>query len=299
LRGPEAAQIGDPQKVEEFVRDFLLEPLHFLATAILPAAVAFPAERKALVSLYKLLDEAFARPEGGLVHAFPALLGSIPVSRFLVLLRVLDTNAPYLLDPSTSLYARLVTLLEEQILKGSLQFAGDFPMVHLGFTATGTQQALSMHASASLVRALAGLDLYLKYLANTGDFLVIDEPEMNAHPEAQIAITEFLALLVNAGLHMTVTTHSPYIVDHLNNLVEAAKLPETRQETMQAKFKLGTKDAFLDPDKLAVYYFGEDGHVHDAFNRETLSLDWSTFGKQSDYLNELYSELLQAGIGTR
>jgi predicted ATPase len=161
------------------------------------------------------------------------------------------------------------------------------------------QQALDMHVSASLVRALASLDLYLKYLATFGDFLIIDEPEMNAHPEAQIAITEFLALLANAGLNVTVTTHSPYIVDHLNNLVEAARLPEAAQEAMQARFKLGTKGAFLDPEKLAVYFFSEDGQVRDAFNRETLSLDWSTFGKQSDYLSELYNELLQAGVGVR
>ena len=35
-----------------------------------------------------------------------------------------------------------------------------------------------------------------------GDWLIIDEPEINLHPEAQARFTEFLAMLVNADLQI-------------------------------------------------------------------------------------------------
>ncbi len=37
---------------------------------------------------------------------------------------------------------------------------------------------------SSMVKELSPLVLYLRYLAKPGELLVIDEPEMNLHPEA-------------------------------------------------------------------------------------------------------------------
>ncbi len=142
---------------------------------------------------------------------------------------------------------------------------------------------------------MAGFDLYLNHMASKGDFLIIDEPEMNAHPEAQIALTELFALLVNRGLNITMTTHSPYIIDHLTNLIEASKLPEDSKIQLEDQFKLKNREAFLDPDNVAMYFFDEEGSVHDVIDRDNLTIDWSTFSQQSDYLSRLYGEILEAG----
>ena len=84
----------------------------------------------------------------------------------------------------------------------------------------GTGGELPIQGAASLVRALAGLDLYIRRFFEPGDLLVIDEPEMNAHPDAQLRITELLAHLVNKGVRVVLTTHSPYVLDHLGTLSE-------------------------------------------------------------------------------
>jgi NTP pyrophosphatase (non-canonical NTP hydrolase) len=56
------------------------------------------------------------------------------------------------------------------------------------------------------------------------------------------------------------------------------------------RFKLGTKDAFLIPDRLAVYLFQESGEVADAFDREARSIDWGTFSKVTDEVTNLYGD---------
>ena len=87
-------------------------------------------------------------------------------------------------------------------------------------------KSIEMHLTSSMVKELAGLVLYLKYLANENDLLIIDEPEMNLHPEAQVKLLEILTMAVNRGLKVLITTHSPYIVDYLCNLMEGYEVKE-------------------------------------------------------------------------
>ena len=154
-----------------------------------------------------------------------------------------------------------------------------------------------MHAAASLVRSMAGLDIYLKYFAHSGDILIIDEPEMNAHPDAQLMITELLAILANSGITIVITTHSPYIVDHLNNLIAASTLPPVAQDTIASQCKLNRKDAFLGGDSVATYLFTEHGIVEDIFNRTQMFIDLSSFSDTSNYVTNLYARIMETRQG--
>lgn len=78
---------------------------------------------------------------------------------------------------------------------------------------------LSAQESSSSARALFALDSYVRYAAEQGDLLVIDEPEMNLHPENQRKLARFLARLVNSGIRVFVTTHSDYFVREMNVLM--------------------------------------------------------------------------------
>jgi len=101
--------------------------------------------------------------------------------------------------------------------------------------------------------------------------------------------------LVNKGIHITLTTHSPYIVDHLNNLIEASKLTLDGQRAIEAEFKLGSREAFLSPEKVSIQFFQEDNgavSVHDVFDLATAAIDWSTFSRPSEYLSTLYRKIL-------
>ncbi|OJT23271.1 hypothetical protein BO221_20625 [Archangium sp. Cb G35] len=122
---------------------------------------------------------------------------------------------------------------------------------------------------------------------------------MNAHPQAQVALTEFIAALVNAGVRVVLTTHSPYVVDHLNNLMEASRAAAEKREELAQKFTLKTPSSFISPEKVAVHAFQEESPegevtVREVLNRQTGLIDWSTFSRVSEHITNLYSDILRS-----
>ena len=93
------------------------------------------------------------------------------------------------------------------------------PNDDLYYTPKGTQLQLDMEHSSSSVRSLADLGLYLHHIAQKGDLLMVDEPELSLHPESQCRIARLFARLVNLGVKVFITTHSDYIVKELNTLI--------------------------------------------------------------------------------
>jgi AAA ATPase domain len=78
---------------------------------------------------------------------------------------------------------------------------------------------LSIYESSSAVRSLLDLGFYLRIIARPGSLLIVDEPELNLHPENQRRIARLFARLVNIGIKVFITTHSDYIIKELNTLI--------------------------------------------------------------------------------
>jgi len=83
----------------------------------------------------------------------------------------------------------------------------------------GKRLKLSMDQSSSAVRSLLDIGFYLKHEAQIGDLLMVDEPELNLHPENQRRVARLFARLVNIGIKVFITTHSDYIIKELNTLI--------------------------------------------------------------------------------
>jgi predicted ATPase len=97
-------------------------------------------------------------------------------------------------------------------------------------------------------------------------------------------------MLVNAGLQVLITTHSPYIVDHLANLITAAK--HDNKDKIKELFYLEQTDAFVSQEQTSVYQFDE-GTTRNLIDEEGI-LDWSTFGDVSSDVSHIYPHLLPA-----
>ena len=89
----------------------------------------------------------------------------------------------------------------------------------LYFTPRGTQVKLNMGESASGVRSMLDIGVYLHHVAKRGDILMVDEPELNLHPENQRRMVRLFARLTNLGIKVFITTHSDYIIKELSTLV--------------------------------------------------------------------------------
>lgn len=148
----------------------------------------------------------------------------------------------------TSALADLADELQLSVLGGDLRFDDDGSP---RFSPPGVESALPIQMASSVVKSLAGLVFYFRHRAQEGDVLVIDEPELNLHPDLQAAMARFVAGAVNRGVRFILSTHSDYFVRELNHCIMAANpAPAVRAKASA----LGYDEAVaLDPSRVGVY----------------------------------------------
>ncbi len=112
---------------------------------------------------------------------------------------------------------------------------------------------IGLHMTSGTVKSLFGLWFYLEHEARKGNILMIDEPELNIHPENQRKIAKLLAKLVNAGLHIVVSTHSDYIVREINSLI---MLDQDENKKLCKKYGYDDNE-ILKTEQIGAYLFDE------------------------------------------
>jgi energy-coupling factor transporter ATP-binding protein EcfA2 len=266
--------------IKEFVANILLQRLF---QNVYAETYIFPAER---TTFEKDIFKTSSRPMPWVTARFITLMETL-FQADLTRRREMAQK-----DPFINRAIELSQILQEKILEGTLDFSVSEPGLGRELLFKPNQanaSPMEISVVSSIVRGLAPLVLYLRYQAQPRDLIIIDEPEMNLHPEGQGQLIEFLAMLVQAGLHVLITTHSPYMVDHLENLITANERPEQAAK-IREEFFLQNTDAFISRDQVSVYLvdkgtttslFQEDGHIH-----------WDTFGDVSHKVMRLYAGLL-------
>jgi len=281
-----------PSGIEDFSHDAVLD---HLIRSIYHNIFFFPPERIAYSSLAlsppKIEDIRYRIDSGSLNQSYPIanLMSMIAFIRDRS--NLINREKAASNEPQVRRYLELAALLRTELLKGELQIIQSDSVLKANkvlFQPMGAEgKTVEIPATASLVKSLSPLYLYLTYVARPGDLLVIDEPEMNLHPEAQAMIIELLAIIVNSGIRIIVTTHSPYIVDHLVNIMEGAK--KERPDEAAEKFYLKTSEAFISKDKVSVYLF-EDSTAKNVLSEEGM-IDWGTFGDVSEKVSRIYFQI--------
>jgi hypothetical protein len=121
----------------------------------------------------------------------------------------------------------------------------------LYYVPKGKRIKLSMDESSSAVRSLLDIGFYLRHVAQPGDLLMVDEPELNLHPENQCRMTHLFARLVNLGIKVFITTHSDYIIKELNTLIMLNHdKPHLKRIAENEGYK---KEELISPDQIKVY----------------------------------------------
>lgn len=128
-----------------------------------------------------------------------------------------------------SQFAALADQIESDILEGKMMITdeGEIQYQH-------GDEILSYHLASTMVKTLSPIIFYLRYKAQDNLLLIIDEPEINLHPNNQILLARIFARMINAGLHLLIATHSDYIIRELNNLVMYSNVSESKQDQMSA-----------------------------------------------------------------
>lgn len=145
-------------------------------------------------------------------------------------------------------------------------------------------QYMGLHLTSSAVKSLFGLWFYLEHRAKKGDILMIDEPELNIHPENQIKITRLLAQLVNAGLKVVISTHSDYMIREFNSLIMLSQ-----DKTLQEKHEY-TANETLETEQIGAYLF-ENNTIEVFEITPDDGIYASTFDKVIENLNRVNNDI--------
>ena len=135
--------------------------------------------------------------------------------------------------------------IEQRILSGEIDIErseAQHPDFRYKYTRDEKKYDLPLMSAPSSVTNLAPVSLFVRHRICPGDLFIIEEPEINLHPDAQRKISDVLAQLSNAGVNVLVTTHSDNILEQVSNFIYAADLPDSKL----------TK---LDEEKCSVYLF--------------------------------------------
>lgn len=159
------------------------------------------------------------------------------------------------IQKSRGYYYEYASQLEENLLKGKIQINENGSVEFVPATKSKTRHPLPIQMTSSIVKTMSSLILYLKHLAHKNDLLIIDEPEMNLHPDNQILLTRIFAELVNRGLRIVVSTHSDYIIREFNNLVMAKEIEEKDIALEEGESIPYTKVQMLSLNEMEVLYF--------------------------------------------
>lgn len=272
-----------------------------LARELLPKPLLLPAERDAFIITYKMLAnrrykllkdaqrELFAKRsvtkrQLDLLREQGEVRYPRPVEDFLDFLTDVELSAGPL-PRGKSPFQRLADEIEQKIQRGNRT---RYRPTRLGGQEIKVEVkrglSIDLYNASSSIKQLAPLLLYLRFRAAPNDFLIIDEPEMGLHPESQARVLEALAILVNLGVRVLVTTHSPYIMAHLNNLVHGDVEHPRRLKAQAPALYLGDERAFLPMSKISAYEM-EGGELR--------SLKDPDYGVRWDTLSDVSVELQQ------
>lgn len=185
-------------------------------------------------------------------------------------------------------------VLMDKVLKGKYIFKNNEErlyideehFVKINFTSSGQQETVWIF----------NILLYL-LINNTKAFIIVEEPEAHLYPQAQKSIVEMLALIVNKSSSVMITTHSPYILGALNNLIYAAHVSENAVYSEQVNRLM--EQIFYIKDKKA--YFLESGMIQSCLEPETeggMIINEVIDGASSE-INELYDKLFDIEYGGR
>ncbi len=151
---------------------------------------------------------------------------------------------------------------------------------------------IAIHLSSSVVKSLVSLVFFLRHQARAGNVLMIDEPELNLHPDNQRLVTRILAKAVNRGLRVIMSTHSDYILREINNLI---LLSRDNDEIKALRENYGYSETeLLSPEKVGPYLFRNGGCeaipvTEDGFTVKTIE---DEINKLNEISQAIYAALL-------
>ncbi len=124
------------------------------------------------------------------------------------------------------------------------------------------------------------------------DLFIIEEPELNLYPSSQKELAEFIVERLNqSGDKLIITTHSPYLLTSIDNLIQAGNVAKNNPKLVSEVEKIVPQSLWIDFDRVSCYYFN-DGGAKSTLDLEINSIGPSNIDDVSTELSETFEKLL-------
>jgi len=121
---------------------------------------------------------------------------------------------------------------------------------------------LDLEHSSSGVQSALPLYLATKYFVNKHRSIIIEEPEQNLFPKAQVDTIKYIIEQVDSDNDLFVMTHSPYVLSALNILLYAHKVANLNDESRKEVSEVYAENIWINPDEFSAYFL-ENGIARD------------------------------------
>ena len=176
----------------------------------------------------------------------------------------------------------------QKILKGTYSFTGGEERIY--HTTTGHTK-LSVASSGQQESLWVVLVAYMLILERESVFTVFEEPEAHLYPESQYSIIRLLAILANSNVknQILITTHSPYVLTSLNNLMAAYTYGKKHSEEVS---KIIKRQMWLNVDEVMAYRFEKDGCSYGIIDSDLGMIQSEEIDGVSNILNEEFDNMM-------
>jgi len=129
---------------------------------------------------------------------------------------------------------------------------------------------------------------------------IIEEPELNLYPTVQKKLVEYLIeringsknLIYNSYNKLFITTHSPYILTSLDNLIQAHNVAMKGGTYEEEAKKIVDPKCWLEFERVSCYYFKEDGTCKSTLDHEYRLIGASEIDDVSTEISNTYENLI-------
>jgi len=131
---------------------------------------------------------------------------------------------------------------------------------------------------------------------STKGIYIIEEPEMNLFPEKQNALINYIVGKINSlddGLFLT--THSPYILSSLNNLLYSYKIGKNNELAVN---NIINQKYWIDTENISAFILNDQGFAEDLMDYEIGQLMAEKIDEVSQVINNKFDQLLKIEFAT-
>jgi len=157
---------------------------------------------------------------------------------------------------------------------------------------------LALQESASGYQSVIPLFLVMKYFSNKkteaagNKTFIIEEPELNLYPKTQNRLVNVLAKFATENHNnLIITTHSPYILTSINNLLFAHQIGNKMTDKEGEITKIIPKESWINAAKFSAYHI-EKGKAKSIFDKKIGLIKETELDSASEIINSSFDKLM-------